>query len=104
MLWKEGDGRTSEGRMESKKHTFTGISSYRVGISIINAPYVLRMSGLMNRYSNSAGGCILVRISWEGFFTLWRVSDLIGLEAGSGNEAGKGNESRLGRDRRLDIR
>jgi len=70
MLWKEleGDGGTSEGRMESKKHTFTGISSYRVGISIINAPYALRMSGLMNGYSRSAGACILAKVSWEGVF------------------------------------
>jgi len=42
MLWKEGDGR----RMKRKKHTFAGISPYRVRISITNASYVLRMSGI----------------------------------------------------------
>ena len=63
MLWKEGDGRTSEGRTKSKKHTFAGISPYCVGISIKNASYVLRMSGLMNGYSGLAGACILAKIS-----------------------------------------
>jgi len=57
VLREEGDERTTEGRMKRQNHTFAGISPYRVGISTMNASYVLRMSGLMNRYSGSAGAC-----------------------------------------------
>jgi len=88
MLRKEGDRRTTEGRMKSQKHTFAGISPYRVGISIMNASYVLRMSGLMNGHSGSAGACIWRRSLGKVSFTLRQF----------GSDKGKVNGSKPGRD------